>query len=71
MAVVYVVPIIESKANAYPKSKFASKDFTEAMNNISAIRYPNAKKDSIDVTKSPSVFLTNTLKEDQLLFCQC
>ena len=38
---------------------------------ISAIRLPNAKQDSIDVTRSPSAFLRKNGTEDQLLFCQC
>jgi len=38
---------------------------------VPAVRLPNAKQNSTEVTLSPSHFLAQKDHEDQLLFCQC
>eukprot|EP00826_Nyctotherus_ovalis_P012780 TRINITY_DN13405_c0_g1_i1.p1 TRINITY_DN13405_c0_g1~~TRINITY_DN13405_c0_g1_i1.p1 ORF type:complete len:300 (+),score=70.45 TRINITY_DN13405_c0_g1_i1:918-1817(+) len=61
----------DCKDDECPKSKFATGELAKPTTGISAIRCANAKQDSVDVTKSPSSFLSKGRTEDQLLFCQC
>lgn len=61
----------EKTGSKHTLSKFA--ETGPKLDNISvpAVRLPNAKQNSTEVTLSPSHFLDKKLSEDQLLFCQC
>ncbi len=69
----------DSKAKDHPKSKFGGGKHPVASRAaegtdspiMPAVRLANAKQDSVDVTKSPSLALSAAVREEQLLFCQC
>lgn len=56
----------------YTQSKFAKNSTIKKETlTVPAVRLPNAKQDSTDLTVSPSHYLTKHQDGAQLLFCQC